>query len=129
MILLQFSYAGGIEAGAAHVRPFSDIHPVSDRRNSSVPPNKIQEAAEQDMDSPICQRGTPSLSKILFPLGLKAYNITANRAVYKLFEQLVKEHPEFNRSIVQFESYALQGMKAIDPASTAYPHRNDNALV
>ena len=65
----------------------------------------------------------------LFPVGLKTYNITANRAVYNLYKNLVNEHPEFNGSIVQFENYALEGMKAIDPASTSYAHRDDDLLV
>ena len=30
---------------------------------------------------------------------------------------------------MQFEGYAVQGMKAVDPASSAYAHRDDNILV
>jgi hypothetical protein len=74
---------------------------------------------------PLCMGGT---TKALFPVGLKVFNIETNRKIYELFSDMVTEAPQLNGSVVQFEGYALQGMKAIDPASSAYAHRNDNLL-
>ena len=65
----------------------------------------------------------------MYPVGLQNYNVTTNRAIYSLFSTMVNEQPSLNSSIVQFESYPVQGMKAVDPASTAYAHRDDNILV
>lgn len=61
--------------------------------------------------------------------GLKSYNVSANREAYNLLKTFINEHSEFNGTILQFENYALEGMKAVDPASTAYPHRDDDILV
>ncbi len=41
---------------------------------------------------------------------------------------MIFKNPQFNASYVQFENYALEAMKAVDPDSTAYPHREDNVL-
>ena len=69
------------------------------------------------------------MAKALFPVGLKQFNIDANRQIYQLFSDMVIQTPALNGTFVQFEGYALQGMKAIDPASSAYAHREDNILV
>ena len=42
---------------------------------------------------------------------------------------MVTQNPDLRGSSVQFEGYSLQGMKAVDPTSTAYAHRDDNILV
>ncbi|KAL8736007.1 MAG: hypothetical protein Q9166_000569 [cf. Caloplaca sp. 2 TL-2023] len=126
IMTLQFSYAGTPKEAQPSFNLFSALQPEAVRINESVSPTEIQAAANQDIDSGICQHGR---TWRLFPLGLKKYNIDANREVYNLFKQLVAEHPQFNGSIVQFENYARQGMRAVDPDSTAYPHRDDDILV
>ncbi|KAL8988152.1 MAG: hypothetical protein Q9177_002732 [Variospora cf. flavescens] len=126
IIRLQFSYAGTLEQAQPWLDIFMGLQPTSWWKNDSLLPTEIQPAAGQDIDSPICNRGT---TWRLFPLGLKSYNVTANREVYHLFKQFVAEHPEFKGSVVQFENYALQGVRAVDAESTAYPHREDDILV
>lgn len=37
--------------------------------------------------------------------------------------------PALNTSFVQFEAFPMQAVKAVDAASTAYPHREDDILV
>lgn len=51
------------------------------------------------------------------------------RVVYGLLKDLVTTHPEFSGSVVQHESYPMQGVQSIDAGSTAYAHRSDNILV
>ncbi|KAL8714690.1 MAG: hypothetical protein Q9225_006538 [Loekoesia sp. 1 TL-2023] len=126
IILLQFSYAGSLEQAQPWLDIFSNLHPATMWKKDSLLPTEIQVAASQDVDSAICEFGS---TWRLFPVGLKYHNVTANRAVYNLYKQLINEHPEFSSSVVQFESYALEGMKAVDPASTAYAHRDDDILV
>lgn len=49
--------------------------------------------------------------------------------MYGLLKDLVTTHPEFSGSVVQHESYPMQGVQSIDAGSTAYAHRSDNILV
>ncbi|KAL8703191.1 MAG: hypothetical protein Q9201_003610 [Fulgogasparrea decipioides] len=114
ILTLQFAYSGTPVEAQRYFQPFINLRPDAMRKNESVSLMEIQPAASQDIDSDIC---------------LKTYNITANRQTYDLFKTFVNNHPEFAGSILQFEDYALEGMKAVDPASTAYPHRDDNILV
>ncbi|KAI4285447.1 MAG: hypothetical protein L6R38_000611 [Xanthoria sp. 2 TBL-2021] len=126
VMLLHLDYAGTPDEARPWFDYFHDLHPVAMRKWESLSPTEIQPAASQDIDSDICAHGQ---TWRLFPLGLKKYNVTANRQVYDLFKQLVTEHPDFNRTVGQFENYAQQGVKAVDPASTAYANRDDDILV
>ena len=63
-----------------------------------------------------------------FPFGLLEHNITATRQIYDYFRNVTTLQPLFKQSIVVFEAYSLEGVKAVDPASTAFPHRDDNIL-
>ncbi|KAL8907959.1 MAG: hypothetical protein Q9207_001105 [Kuettlingeria erythrocarpa] len=126
VMVVQFNFAGTLEQAQPWLDIFIDLHPVAWWKKDSLLPTEIQAAAGQDLDSFICKPGT---TWRLFPVGLKEYNITANRQVYNLFKAFMGEHPEFSSSVVQFENYAQEGLRAVDPASTAYPHRGDNILV
>ena len=127
MIELQFNYAGSEAEAAPYLRPFLSLNPTTFKKNASIHYSQTFAAAGQDIGQPLCYEGFESI--ILVPLGLQVYNTTANRAVYNLFKDFINENPAFNGSFVQFESYAVEGMKSVDPASTAYPHRDDNILV
>lgn len=148
-MVVQLSHAGTLEQAQPWLDIFIGLNPTSWWKKDSLLPTEIQPAASQDIDSDIWYV-TPDdyhhvhgdghananllTSKVgttwrLFPVGLKEYNTTANRQVYNLFKQLIAEHPEFSSSVVQFENYAQEGMRAVDSASTAYPHRDDDILV
>lgn len=124
---MQFAYAGTEVQAWPYLRPFLSLNPTTFKKNTTISPSNIQRAASQDSDSTLCADGLSNF--LLFPLGLQVYNTTANRAVYNLLKNLIIEYPAFNQTIVQLEDYALEGMKKVDPASTAYPHRDDNILV
>ncbi|KAL8630706.1 hypothetical protein Q9189_003547 [Teloschistes chrysophthalmus] len=126
ILKVQFSYAGTAAQASEWLNRFTDLKPAAIRKYESIPFTQVLSAANADVCSGICQHGS---SWRLFPIGLKTYNTTANRQAYDLLKRLVNEHPEFGQSIIQFENYAVGGMKAVDAASTAYPHRNDDILV
>ncbi|KAL8998301.1 MAG: hypothetical protein Q9169_002615 [Polycauliona sp. 2 TL-2023] len=126
IMLVQVDFAGNPEEAQPYFDHFNNLQPIAMRKWDSLSPSEIQSAASQDIDSAVCAHGS---TWRLLPLGLKRYNVTANRQVYELFKQLVTQHPDFNRSVGQFESYAQQGMKAVDPDSTAYANRDDDILV
>ncbi|KAI4243322.1 MAG: hypothetical protein L6R40_003494 [Gallowayella cf. fulva] len=139
VIVLQLDYAADSQESADRANDyFLRLHHIAVRHWGFLSPTEIQPAVGQDigmdiwyvkpLDRPL-RHAHGDRSRRLFPLGLKSYNVTANRQVYDLFKQLVTEHPEFNGSVTHFEGFALQGMQAVDPDSTAYPHRDDNFLV
>ena len=94
--------------------------------NVTVPYTELANASGSGLQASICQNG---LSWKSYPVGTLMHNITTNRQIYGLFSKMVSDNPEFNNSVVQFEGYSLQGVKAVDPASTAYAHRADNLLM
>lgn len=63
-----------------------------------------------------------------FPFGLLEHNITATRQIYDYFANATAAQPVYNQSIVVFEAYSLQGVQAVDPAESAFPHRADRFL-
>ncbi|KAI4107144.1 MAG: hypothetical protein L6R37_001845 [Teloschistes peruensis] len=134
ILKVQFSYAGTAAQASGWLSRFTDLKPASIRKYESIPFTQVLSAANADVGSgiwyaavvPQLQHGS---SWRLFPIGLKNYNTTANRQAYDLLKTLVNIHPEFGQSIIEFENYAVGGMKAVDAASTAYPHRDDDILV
>ncbi|KAL8638635.1 MAG: hypothetical protein Q9228_004227 [Teloschistes exilis] len=125
VILYTIYYAGPVAAAEPYLAPFSKLGPVIATSGTTSYP-EFANAVGSGVDSPVCQDGG---SAALFPTGLKTFNGTANRAVWTLFKKMVTEQPGFQNSIVQFENYPVQKMQSIDPASTAYAHRDDNLLV
>ena len=106
--------------------PFYALQPIA-ATNETVPYPDVAHASGSGVTDPVCQRG-PSYYSI--PIGLQTFNIETNRAVYTLFAEMVNKYPAsaWNESVVQFEGYAQQGVRAVDPDSTAYAHRGDSLL-
>lgn len=106
------------------IAPLLGLKPVA-VLNQTVPYPDVAHAAGAGVTDPICQ---PGGSSKVFPVGLVAYNITTNRALYNLFKEMVK-NPLLNASIVQFEGYPMEGVQAVADNTTAYAHRADKLLV
>ena len=121
----MFEYGGPSSELTPILQPFRLLGPVADV-NVTTSYSDSAHAAGAGLNDPVCQDG---LSGKLAPVGLLKYNITTERAVYDLHKDLVSTHPEFNGSVVQHESYPMQGVQSIDAESTAYAHRIDNILV
>lgn len=83
-------------------------------------------ATFQDQNGAGCAYGLTSLR---YPVGLKSYNVAAVRKVYDHIEETFRTVPELAGSFFLLEGYSTQGVKAVDPASTAFPHRDDEILV
>lgn len=125
MIVFIVEYAGTKVQAEPLYAPFLTLNPVV-ATNVTVPYTGVAHASGSGVEDPVCAKG---LSWKLFPVGLQVYNITTNRAIYNIYSKMVRENPEFNNSVVQFEGYSMQAVKAVDPASTAYAHRADNLLL
>lgn len=105
--------------------PFYALQPVV-ATNVTGPYPGVAHAAGAGLTDFVCQ---PGFDWSLFPVGLQTYNIQTNRAIYNLYKDMVNKHPAMNNSVVQFEGYAQEGVRAVDPDSTAYAHRGDSLLV
>ncbi len=80
----------------------------------------------QDQDGAGCAYGLTSLR---FPIGLKSFNVVAVRKVYNHINETFSKVPELAGSVFLLEGYSTQAVQAVDPASTAFPHRDDEILV
>jgi hypothetical protein len=104
--------------------PFQDLKPLYSNGQYYAYPD-VLDATGTGMNSPMCQDGHTNMQ---FPFGLLEHNITATRQIYDYYRNVTTSQPLYNQSIVVFEAYSLEGVKAVDPASTAFPHREDNIL-
>ncbi|KAL8646384.1 MAG: hypothetical protein Q9210_006173, partial [Variospora velana] len=126
VILFQLYYFGTPDQALPYVQPFLNLDPVIASNATTAYKNLAHEATGTGVGDPLCAGGT---TKAFYSAGLKRYNVAANRMVYEVFSDMVTRAPALNGSFVQFEGYALQGMEAVDEASSAYAHREDNHLV
>ncbi|KAK2593329.1 hypothetical protein QQS21_008972 [Conoideocrella luteorostrata] len=111
---------------AAYVRPFMDLGAI--RADSGAGSYiDLPKWTGNAIDSPPCQKA--GLANIRFPIDLDIYNVQAQQDVYDLFAKTTKETPALNGSMLLFEGYSTQGVKAVDSKSTAFPFRSDNLLV
>lgn len=117
-------YVGTAEEAAPYLKPFQDLNPLYSSGKYYAYPD-VLDATGTGMNSPMCQDGHTNMQ---FPFGLLEHNITATRQIYDYYREITTSQPLYNQSIVVFEAYSLEGVKAVDSASTAFPHREDNIL-
>jgi hypothetical protein len=57
---------------------------------------------------------------------LQTWNVTSQREIYNLFNKKAVEQPDLAANArVFYECYSTLKTQAIDPASSAYPHRDE----
>ncbi|KAE8356113.1 hypothetical protein BDV28DRAFT_154853 [Aspergillus coremiiformis] len=106
--------------------PFRNLGPVTVNTNSG-PYVDISKWTEFNMTSRACRKGGGYIAR--FPINLKNYNLEAQRTVFDVFAAETLDNPVFGHSNIMLEGYSSQGVRAINEASTAYPHRQDTILV
>ncbi|KAI4093259.1 MAG: hypothetical protein LQ339_007737 [Xanthoria mediterranea] len=127
VFVYHFYYFGSAEQASPYVQRILDLSPIF-ISNASFPYKEVSHRSFQaSVGDPICAAGIST--KTRFPIGLKTYNISTNREIYNLFEDMITTTPALATSFVQFEAFPMQAVKAVDPASTAYAHREDDILV
>lgn len=124
IVMLIINYAGNTEAAAPYANPFKALVPAA-IEEGEVPYSQIANVSQTDVNDEVCAHGTQHL---LFAADLLTYNISTNRAIYELFKNMTVAYPEFRTSIVLFESYSQQGVKAVEFDSTAFPNRESNIV-
>ncbi|PLB52313.1 FAD-binding domain-containing protein [Aspergillus steynii IBT 23096] len=120
-----FAYAGPAKDGEELLKPFNAIPAVWDKQGD-VPYPQISDIQGTGMKSPLC---APETTHITSTAGIKSYNITAQREIYELFNRRVAEQPEFKTARVVHEGYSNAGVRKRDPASSAFPFRDENHLL
>jgi hypothetical protein len=126
VVALYLAFQGTASELEALTKPMQDITTLS-KTTKRVPYNELSKAFGLGNDSPACLHG--KLRFLRFPLGLKAYNITAQRKVYDHFNEVTRQNREFENSFLMFEGYPLHAVKAVSDESTAVGDRQDNLLV
>lgn len=110
---MVFYYVGSAAQAAPFTAPFIAIGPVF-MIDGNVPYPDVADATGTGVSSPLCQFG---MSRIEYPLGILAYNLTTQRQVFKYFKDITVAQPKFNGSAIVMEDYSLEGMRAIPAAS------------
>ncbi|KAH8199349.1 hypothetical protein TruAng_006481 [Truncatella angustata] len=95
-----FAYAGPAADAEELLQPFNDIGFAS-AENGSLP--------------------YPNISDV--------YNITAERQILDLFNAKVAQYPGLKGGHVVHEGYSIKAVRDVDPASTAFPLRDDYLLM
>ncbi|PYI18346.1 FAD-binding domain-containing protein [Aspergillus violaceofuscus CBS 115571] len=117
-----FNYAGPQIDAEKYLAPFDAIGPINITDGTVPYPDMPLASRNGNLDS-TCAKG---FAKKASTVGLQVYNTSACRQVYDLFDARLKEYPELRpASFVLFEGYSNQAVKAIDPATSAFPHRHD----
>ncbi|KAI1743076.1 FAD binding domain protein [Xylaria scruposa] len=126
LVVFYVFQEGVSEVDAAYTSPFLALGPIMAMPGGGPYPEFPGWIGESN-ESPPCQKA--GLVNIRMPIDLEDYNVTSIQSAYELFAAKTQEYPALNSSLFLFEGYSLQGVKAIDSKSTAYPNREDNYLV
>lgn len=119
IITWSFGYSGPADEAEALLAPFNALGPVS-QTSGDVPFPDIPEAMGTGQDQPIC---AGNATHIQSSAKLQTYNVTAERQVYTLFNEMVASHPDLSNSVAFHEGYSTEAVTKVDPASTAFPFR------
>ncbi|KAB8237519.1 hypothetical protein ETB97_012941 [Aspergillus alliaceus] len=106
--------------------PFDILGPVKVDTHSG-PYVDISKWTEFNIGSRACGKGAGYIAR--FPINLKSYNLEAQRAAFEVYAEETLAHPALEHSSIMLEGYSSQAVKAVDEASTAYPHRDDTLLI
>ncbi|KAI1811582.1 hypothetical protein GGS20DRAFT_92611 [Poronia punctata] len=117
-------YNGPPEKAAEYTKPFHDIGYISVESGQGNM-HDLAVATFQDADGSGCAYGMTSLR---YPVGLKSHNVAAVRKVYNEIDETFAKVPEVAGSFFLLEGYSTQAVQAVDPDSTAFPHRDDKIL-
>ncbi|KAI1820314.1 FAD-binding domain-containing protein [Xylaria intraflava] len=118
-------YDGPTETAREYTKGLHDIGPLTVQSGEGTI-HDLAVLTFQDLDGPGSAYGLTSLR---YPIGLDSYNISAVREVYNEIDETFRKVPELAGSLFLLEGYSSQGVRAIRPETTAFPHRNDNILV
>ncbi|RAH68294.1 FAD-binding oxidoreductase [Aspergillus aculeatinus CBS 121060] len=125
VIWWSFNFLGSDREAEKYLAPFDNLGPIN-VVGGAVPYPAMPDATRNGRVSLPCTKG---LSKMMSTTGLRRFNVTACRRAYELFNAYLKAYPALKPSILLFEANNPAAARAIDPRSSAFPHRDDNSRV
>ncbi|KAI4118629.1 MAG: hypothetical protein LQ345_001358 [Seirophora villosa] len=124
-IIWTFLYDGPkTDAALEALKPFDQLQPLS-VDDVDTPYRDINTPIAGALNGSLCE---PNKSHIIGTANLQVYNITTQRAIYDLYNQNIRQHPELGDTRVLVEGYAVKGVKSFRPEDSAVPVRDDNIL-
>jgi hypothetical protein len=93
---------------------------VSEQKGD-VPFPEVPEAMGTGQNQPIC---AGNQTHIQSTSGLQTWNVTTERQIYTLFNDMIAQHPEFSQSVAFHEGYSTEAVNRVDPALSAVSYRN-----
>jgi hypothetical protein len=124
VIWWSFVYAGSQEDAQQYLTPFDNIEAVS-TEDGNVPYTEIPHKTGTGLEDPLCDSGFVHMH---YTAGLQVWNTTAQREMYELFNKNVQEQPALAGSVIIMEGYSTEGVRAVDPDTSAYPWRDYTLL-
>ncbi|KAK8067444.1 FAD-binding domain-containing protein [Apiospora saccharicola] len=125
VIQWDFTYIGPKRDVAAKLKPFDDLGPVN-ATEADLPYPEILPATGTGLDDPLCAKG---LNHVVGTAGVQSYNVTTQRQIFDHFVAKSAAYPGLAGTFVVMESYGIGGVVEKDPASSAFPMRDDYLLL
>ncbi|KAI1188078.1 FAD-binding domain-containing protein [Nemania serpens] len=126
LIMLYVLQEGVTAVDSAYTKPFHGLNPVVATAGTGTYTD-LTTWLDNTLTSPPCQKA--GLVNMLFPVDVELYDVSAQRKVYDLFSSVTHQTPALNRSVIFFEGYPVEGVKAVPSDQTAIANRADNVLI
>ncbi|KAI6349208.1 FAD-linked oxidoreductase oxr2 [Pyricularia grisea] len=120
-----FGYAGPAEEAEALLEPFNRLKPAAEQ-SGDVPYPEVATAMGTGQDQPLCQPGD---AHVQVTSQFNVYNVTAERALYQLFNRTIAEHPQLADSVAFHEGYSTAAVDRVDPNASAVAFRDRKLLM
>ncbi|RMJ25024.1 FAD binding domain-containing protein [Aspergillus sp. HF37] len=125
VIVFYILQEGVSEVDSSYTQPFHDLGPLSVFPKSGTYRDLAAWTGVSESSAP-CQKNGNAHPR--FPIYLQSYNPSAQQQAYDLYAAEAGPASPFSASLFMFEGYPTEGVKAVDPASTAFAFREDNLL-
>ncbi|KAJ0335661.1 hypothetical protein COL922a_008924 [Colletotrichum nupharicola] len=110
----------------AYTAPFHALGSLSNSSESGVYTDLAKFVGVRTTDGPCLKTGA---NNPRFPIYLETYNTTAQKLAFDFFANSIVANSALTNSLVTFDDYSMQGVKAKADDSSAYAHRAQNVLV
>ncbi|KAM0246496.1 hypothetical protein ACHAQJ_010178 [Trichoderma viride] len=125
VLIWSFAYDGPAAAAEKLLAPFNKIPAISSTMGD-VDYADLLVAQQTDVNSSSCF-SEPYVGSTAW---LQTYNVTSQRQIFNLFNDQLAQNPDLAPGArVFFEGYSTLGTQAVDPSTSAYPHRDEYLLV
>lgn len=119
-------YEGTPEQASPYTSKMEALGPAAQAFNTTAYPG-IAVLTGNDRGAKLCAENGDHVLR--FPIDLRGYNVTAQRAAYALLDAVSRAHPALGRATWLNEGYSVRAVQAVPADSTAYPDRFNNLLL